>query len=67
MLQEEVERIVKSVMVLAIAVLAQIALGIMTLLAQVPLNLALAHQALAVIVFGLAVWHRHRIWQAERQ
>jgi len=61
------QRIVKSVMVLAIAVLAQIALGIMTLLAQVPLNLALAHQALAVIVFALALWHRHRIWQAERQ
>ena len=60
-------RIVRSFMVLAIAVLAQIALGIMTLLAHVPLNLALVHQAMAVIVFALALWHRHRIWQGERQ
>jgi cytochrome c oxidase assembly protein subunit 15 len=46
---------------LAIAVLAQIALGIWTLLAVVPLSLGLAHQAGAVAVFTLAVWHLHRV------
>ena len=44
---------------LAAAVLAQAALGIGTLLAQVPLALGLAHQAGAAAVFGLAVWHLH--------
>ena len=43
------------------AVLAQVALGIWTLLAQVPLSLGLAHQAGAVTVFGLALWHLHTL------
>jgi cytochrome c oxidase assembly protein subunit 15 len=46
---------------LAAAVLAQAALGIATLLAQVPLALGLAHQAAAAAVFGLAVWHFHAV------
>ena len=46
---------------LAAAVLAQAALGIATLLAQVPLALGLAHQAGAAAVFGLAVWHLHAL------
>jgi cytochrome c oxidase assembly protein subunit 15 len=46
---------------LAWAVLAQIGLGIWTLLAQVPLALGLAHQALAVVLFGIALWHWHRL------
>ena len=41
--------------------LAQAALGIWTLLAQVPLALGLAHQAGAAAVFGLAVWHLHAL------
>jgi cytochrome c oxidase assembly protein subunit 15 len=41
------------------AVLAQVVLGIWTLLAHVPLFLGLAHQAGAVTVFGLALWHLH--------
>jgi cytochrome c oxidase assembly protein subunit 15 len=45
--------------VLLVAVLAQAALGIWTLLAHVPLVLGLAHQAGAAAVFGLAVWHLH--------
>jgi cytochrome c oxidase assembly protein subunit 15 len=49
----------RSAAVLAIAVLAQAALGVWTLLAHVPLALGLAHQALAVIVFAVAVWHLH--------
>jgi cytochrome c oxidase assembly protein subunit 15 len=50
-----------SAVVLAVAVLAQTALGIWTLLAQVPIPLALLHQAGAVAVFGLALWHWHRL------
>ena len=44
---------------LAGAVLAQAALGVATLLAQVPLALGLAHQAGAAALFGLAVWNLH--------
>lgn len=47
--------------VLGLGVLAQIVLGIWTLLAQVPLSLGLAHQGGAAVVFSLAVWHLHRI------
>jgi heme a synthase len=47
--------------VLAVAVLAQAALGIATLLAQVPLALGLAHQAGAAAVFGIAVWHLYAV------
>lgn len=50
-----------SATVLAVVVLAQAGLGIWTLLAQVPLVLALAHQAGAAAVFGIAVWHLHRM------
>jgi cytochrome c oxidase assembly protein subunit 15 len=41
------------------AVLLQVALGIWTLLAQVPLWLGLAHQAGAMIVFATAIWVIH--------
>jgi cytochrome c oxidase assembly protein subunit 15 len=51
-------------LVLAGAVLGQIALGIWTLLAHVPLALGLAHQAAAVALFGAALWHWHRLRQA---
>lgn len=43
--------------VLAAAALAQAALGIVTLVLVVPLHAALTHQALALILFGLAVAH----------
>jgi cytochrome c oxidase assembly protein subunit 15 len=52
-----------SAKVLAGAVVAQAALGIWTLLAQVPLALGLAHQAGAAAVFGVAVWHLHVLRQ----
>ncbi|HJU31646.1 MAG TPA: COX15/CtaA family protein [Hyphomicrobiaceae bacterium] len=48
-------------LVLAARMLAQAVLGIVTLLAQVPLGLGLAHQAGAAAVFGLAVWHLHAV------
>jgi cytochrome c oxidase assembly protein subunit 15 len=51
----------RSGLVLLAAVLAQTALGVWTLLAQVPLALGLAHQAGAAAVLGLAVWHLHAL------
>jgi heme a synthase len=47
--------------VLALAVTLQAALGILTLLHQAPLPLALAHQGMALIVLGLAALHAARI------
>lgn len=44
---------------LAVAVFAQMALGVWTLLAQVPLSLGLAHQGGGAIVLAIAVWHLH--------
>ena len=43
--------------VLACVALAQAALGVFTLVWVVPIGLALAHQALALLLFGLAVAH----------
>jgi cytochrome c oxidase assembly protein subunit 15 len=48
---------VVSAAALVLAVLLQAALGIWTLLAEVPLALGIAHQTVAAVVFGLAVWH----------
>jgi cytochrome c oxidase assembly protein subunit 15 len=45
---------------LAAAVTLQVALGILTLLLQVPLAMALSHQAMAVFVLTLAVVHAQR-------
>jgi heme a synthase len=47
-------------LVLAALALLQVALGIATLLAAVPIELALPHQALALALFGLSVVH----WRA---
>lgn len=44
---------------LLLALLAQAALGIWTLLAVVPLHLGIVHQLGAAIVFATAVWHLH--------
>lgn len=43
--------------VLLAAVLLQLALGIATLLAGAPVGLGLAHQAMAIILFALSLWH----------
>jgi cytochrome c oxidase assembly protein subunit 15 len=53
-----------SALLLAAAVLAQVTLGIWTLLSAVPLPLGLAHQAGAAIVFALAVRHWHIVRRA---
>ena len=51
------ERLRGSATLLIAAVLAQIALGIWTLLAVVPLPLGLAHQGVAAVLFAIAVRH----------
>jgi cytochrome c oxidase assembly protein subunit 15 len=48
-------------LVLAILVLLQISLGITTLLAHAPIDLSLAHQAGAMIVFLAAIYHLHAV------
>lgn len=48
-----------SALVLLVIVLIQLGLGIGTLIYQVPINLALSHQAVALILLTTAVWHLH--------
>ena len=50
--------VVTSASVLALAVTLQAALGIATLLLRVPISLALAHQAMAMLVLTVATTHR---------
>jgi heme a synthase len=52
---------------LALAVLMQLGLGIWTLLSQVAPALGVAHQAMAAIVFALAVWHSYESWYPRRR
>jgi cytochrome c oxidase assembly protein subunit 15 len=49
-----------SIAVVWAAILVQIALGVATIIYNVPLDLALAHQANAIVLFALALWHYHR-------
>ena len=58
--------VARSGAVLAAAVVAQMALGIWTLLWSVPLWLGLAHQAGAAGVLVVAVWHLHRVNRGAR-
>ena len=51
----------RGAVVLAAAVTLQAALGIVTLLYQAPLPLALAHQVMAILVFTVAVVHAERL------
>jgi cytochrome c oxidase assembly protein subunit 15 len=55
------ERVRTSAALFAVAIVLQAAAGVWTLLALVPLWLGLVHQAGAVLVLGLAIWHRHAI------
>jgi cytochrome c oxidase assembly protein subunit 15 len=50
-----------SALALGAAIGLQIALGIWTLVAQVPLSLGLVHQFGAAILFSIAVWHVHAL------
>jgi cytochrome c oxidase assembly protein subunit 15 len=58
------ERAVGSAGVLAAAILAQMGIGILTLLSGVPLALGLAHQAGAAIVVAAATLHLHVMTRA---
>ncbi len=42
---------------LGVATLVQVVIGIATLLAHVPLSLALLHQGVAVVLFAVLLWH----------
>jgi len=50
-------RLARRALVLAGVACAQVALGVITLLWVVPIGLALAHQAMALLLFGLAMAH----------
>lgn len=57
-------RLTVSAGLLFATILAQMGLGIWTLLAaqgEIPIGLGLAHQGGAAVVFATAVWHLHRI------
>ena len=49
-----------SAMLLAYLVFTQACLGILTLLMSVPIGMALAHQATAMLVLAAAVWNLHK-------
>jgi heme a synthase len=52
----------RGVFILTGAVALQVALGIVTLINQAPLPLALTHQLVAILVFTVAVVHAERLW-----
>lgn len=56
-----------SALIVLTAVTLQAMLGIATLLAQAPLDLALAHQAMAMIVLTAAALHAQRLWGPLRE
>ena len=51
---------------LVAAIAIQAGLGVVTLLQQAPLSLALAHQAMAMVVLTIAVVHAEHVWQRRR-
>ncbi len=55
------QRSARGAILLAVAVTLQAALGIVTLLYQAPLALALAHQVMAMAVFSIAIVHAERL------
>ena len=55
------QRAARGAIVLAAAVTVQAALGIVTLLYEAPLALALAHQVMALVTFTVAVVHAERL------
>jgi cytochrome c oxidase assembly protein subunit 15 len=55
------EYIGRSALLLVSAVLLQVCLGVFALLSQVALAIGLAHQAGAMVVLAVALWHLHRV------
>jgi heme a synthase len=43
--------------------LIQYALGILTLIYRVPVSLGVAHQGLAMVIFGVWIWWVHHLWK----
>ena len=60
------ERVRTSAVTLAVLMLAQAALGVWTLLAWVPVGLGVAHQAGAMLVFAVAIWHFYAVRRANQ-
>jgi len=58
------DRVRRSALWLGVALVAQMALGIWTLLAWVPVSLGVAHQAGALVVLALAIWHLFSVRRA---
>jgi heme a synthase len=58
------ERVRMSAGLLAAGLVAQMGLGIWTVLAAVPIHLGVAHQGFAAVVFMIAVVHAHRVSEA---
>ena len=58
------ERARLSAGLLAVALVAQMALGVWTVLAAVPIELGVAHQGFAAVVFMIAILHAHRVREA---
>lgn len=54
-------RLKRHLMLLSAALVVQMALGIMTLLGGVPIMLASKHQAVAALLFAIAIWMWHDI------
>ncbi|HEY0219706.1 MAG TPA: COX15/CtaA family protein [Afipia sp.] len=59
-------RVIGGAHALAGAIGLQVVLGIVTLLHQVPISLGLAHQAMAIVVLTLALFHAERLGAAGR-
>jgi cytochrome c oxidase assembly protein subunit 15 len=55
------QRALRGALLLAILVTLQAVLGVVTLLHQAPLHLALAHQLMAIVVFTTAIVHAERL------
>jgi len=55
----------RGALILAGAVTLQAVLGIITLLSQAALPLALAHQMMAILVFTVAITHAERLWHRQ--
>lgn len=61
------ESVRRSALWLGLGLVAQMALGIWTLLAWVPLSLGVAHQAGALAVLALSLWHLFAVRRARAQ
>jgi len=60
------EQVSRSALLLAAGLLAQMVIGIATVLAAVPIELGILHQGFAAVVFAVAIWHAHAITRASR-